>query len=260
MTDKLHLFRGPLIHTKRIPIQVGGGELYSCQRGTVVIECEDGSSGLVEGALYVPKLGVNLISAKRLCKNGLKGSFDSESIHIKDGRKTVIYAQQNRGLYIVKHISKRYKEKALAADQPEDTLAADQPEDTQEMNIKDDNSEEDPDNSEDEKPATKAQRRLYRLMHRRFGHYGPGLIRNLHKVTTLKNKIRIPPPERRVCGPCKLAKMRNKISKKLARHKAEVLQLISLDIAGPFTKSLRGNRYFMQIIDNYTRKNWSIPL
>ena len=55
-------------------------------------------------------------------------------------------------------------------------------------------------------------------------------------------------------------KMRNKISKKLAKHKEEVLALVSLDVAGPFPTSLRGNRYFLQLIDNFSRKNWSIPL
>jgi hypothetical protein len=31
-------------------------------------------------------------------------------------------------------------------------------------------------------------------------------------------------------------------------------------IAGPFPTSLRGNRWFLLIIDSYTRKNWFIPL
>ncbi|KAI1003486.1 hypothetical protein K3495_g4722 [Podosphaera aphanis] len=54
--------------------------------------------------------------------------------------------------------------------------------------------------------------------------------------------------------------MRNKISKILAPHKKESLELISFDIAGPFPTSLRGNRYFLQIIDNWSRRIWSIPL
>ena len=94
-------------------------------------------------------------------------------------------------------------------------------------------------------------------MHRRFGHYGPNLLRNLHKVSNLGTKIKIPPAARRLCKPCALAKMRNRFT---AEHKKEPLALVSLDIAGPFPKSLRGNNYFLQIIDNYTRKNWSLPL
>lgn len=54
--------------------------------------------------------------------------------------------------------------------------------------------------------------------------------------------------------------MRNKISKALSPHKKEALELISFDIAGPFPNSLRENRYFMQVVDNWSRRTWSIPL
>jgi hypothetical protein len=121
-------------------------------------------------------------------------------------------------------------------------------------------SDVDPDDSEVEEATTKSDRRLYRKMHRRFAHYGPNMISKLHKVTTLRNQIKVPPRDKRICKSCQIGKMRNRTSKTLAVHKREALELVSLDIAGPFPTSLRGNRYFMQIIDNFTRKNWSIPL
>ncbi|KAI1001501.1 hypothetical protein K3495_g6704 [Podosphaera aphanis] len=37
-------------------------------------------------------------------------------------------------------------------------------------------------------------------------------------------------------------------------------RLIYRRFAGPFSKSLRGNRYFLQVIDNWTRRTWSIPI
>ena len=46
----------------------------------------------------------------------------------------------------------------------------------------------------------------------------------------------------------------------LAEYKTKALQLISLNITSPFPKSLYRNRYFMQLINNYTRKNWLILL
>ena len=54
--------------------------------------------------------------------------------------------------------------------------------------------------------------------------------------------------------------MKNKIPKELSPHKQARLALIQFDIAGPFPTSLRRNRYFLLIIDNYSRKNWVIPL
>jgi hypothetical protein len=52
----------------------------------------------------------------------------------------------------------------------------------------------------------------------------------------------------------------NSIPNVLAERSLFRLALIQFDIARPFHKSLRGNKYFLLIIDNWTRKNWVIPL
>jgi hypothetical protein len=54
--------------------------------------------------------------------------------------------------------------------------------------------------------------------------------------------------------------MTNRIPKQLSTHKSKCLELIYLDIAGPFPQSMSGNPYFILIIDSYTRVNWIIPL
>jgi hypothetical protein len=50
--------------------------------------------------------------------------------------------------------------------------------------------------------------------------------------------------------------MKNSIPKTLAAHMVSKLALIQFDIAGPCPTSLQGNRYFLIIIDSFTRKNW----
>ena len=80
MTDQLNLFRGPLKNVKRTTIQVGGGKMYSSHRGAAEVKCKDGSSAVIRNTLYVPNLGVSLLSAKRLCLDGMKGSFDQSNI------------------------------------------------------------------------------------------------------------------------------------------------------------------------------------
>jgi hypothetical protein len=258
MSNQVQLFR----NLKQIPtvtIQCGGGDLVASQCGTVQVVCEDGSWCEMKGTLFVPELGVNLISAKRLCKKGLKGSFDKHSMYVSKDDQVAILAKQKDGLYIVSHVSSRYKGKAFIAHRTKKAFPAQAPIDVHDHDEAEDTSV-DPDDSEVEEATKKSDRHLYRLLHRRFAHYGPDMISKLHKVTTLKDKIKIPPKERRICKSCKIGKMRNRTSRVLAEHKKEALQLVSLDIAGPLPTSLRGNRYFMQIIDNYTRKNWSIPL
>jgi hypothetical protein len=252
MTDQLHLFRDKtMTRTSRVPIQVGGGKLYSTRKGTAKVNAQDGSSGYLENVLYVPTLGVNLISAKKLCKGGLAGSFDEESIWITKGSKRVMQAKQSHGLYVVNHFSKSLSAKPRK-DKPEATalLAAEE----------DALTDVDPDDSEPETAKTKEQRRWYRLMHRRFGHCGPKMLRNLHRVTSLQNAIKVPPPARRVCPPCELAKIRNRTRRELAPHLPDKLELVYLDIAGPFPVSIRANRFFLQIVDSYSRRVWSIPL
>jgi hypothetical protein len=72
---------------------------------------------------------------------------------------------------------------------------------------------------------------------------GPKKLRHLHKVTKLKEKIRIPTNIPK-CKVYKLAKMRNQTSYKLSPWKNTTLALIYIDAYGPLPKLLRGNYYF----------------
>ncbi|KAI0996954.1 hypothetical protein K3495_g11227 [Podosphaera aphanis] len=157
MTDKLHLFRGPPKRICRVTIKVGGGELHSDKRGVAIVKCKDGSSTLVKNVFYVPNLGVNLLSARGLCKTGMQGSFDNKNIWIKDKEKLVIHAQQKDGLYIVKHITKIFKDKAFIT-QPLDGPDLD-------MDI---DSNPDPDESGEENLMSKVDRHYYRKMEPTF--------------------------------------------------------------------------------------------
>lgn len=79
--------------------------------------CEDGFSAFPVETIYVPKLGVNFLSAKQPCKNELEGSFDKDRIFISDSNKIVISAKRGHELYIVYHISSQYYRKVLVATQ-----------------------------------------------------------------------------------------------------------------------------------------------
>lgn len=82
MTDQHYLFRGPLQKIKEINIQVGGGELFSNQRGIAMVLCQDGSSILLHNTLYFPNIGVSLVSAKQLCRHGMYGFFDEYEMYV----------------------------------------------------------------------------------------------------------------------------------------------------------------------------------
>ena len=91
MSDQLDLFRSLKRCVRRI-IQVGGGEIYSEYTREVVAIYEDSSRGLLRDVLYVPGLGINLLSIRKICDAGLKGRLDSTRIYFKKNRKKVIEA------------------------------------------------------------------------------------------------------------------------------------------------------------------------
>lgn len=68
----------------RRTIKVGGGVLYADYVGSVMLVDRYSNSIPLSSVLYVPRLGVNLLSGRQACKNGLKGSFDDQSLYLKD--------------------------------------------------------------------------------------------------------------------------------------------------------------------------------
>jgi hypothetical protein len=70
---------------------------------------KDGSSIRLSDVLYIPGLGVNLISGRRICETGgLRGSFDSENLYFKLAKKKVIIAKIDQGLYIMIYIARGF--------------------------------------------------------------------------------------------------------------------------------------------------------
>jgi hypothetical protein len=96
----------------------------------------------------------------------------------------------------------------------------------------------------------------YVLYHRRFGHANPKVLSLLHTVCDIKRIVI--PDKIPLCETCGRQKMRKRQSKTLADHKQQPLALISFDVAGPFPTSYRGYKYFGEIIDNWSRKTWTL--
>lgn len=84
MTEK-HFLLSQLIPIKHWCIFFGERTIFADFKGFANLVCKDGSSTLLLDTLYVPGLGVNLISAQRLYEAGSKGSFDDKSMYFKTG-------------------------------------------------------------------------------------------------------------------------------------------------------------------------------
>lgn len=77
MTDQKDLFRGPLSRMRRRVIKVGGGYLNTDQYGDIEILSKTDTPITIRRVYYVPSLGANLLSCRRLCTLGLIGAFNT---------------------------------------------------------------------------------------------------------------------------------------------------------------------------------------
>ena len=279
MTDDLELFRGPLKPIRRRVIKVGGGRLYSDKCGLARVQDRKGKTRLVT-ALYVPGLGVNLLSVRRLCEMGLKGSFDENGLYMRDRQgQLVLRAPVCNGVYIVDKVTKGLDEIALIAamagevrdifTNDETALPSTEPLSTESsitdvelgpQSTDEDSYDSSKSNTEDSSTSVSTSKlEEYRLWHRRFAHMGKAKLGNLHNVTTLKKPIPIvedPTP----CKVCCTTKLTNSRNKRLAIRKPFVLALVSIDICGELPTSWQGYRYFLKVVDNHSRRTWIILL
>ena len=89
-------------------------------------------------------------------------------------------------------------------------------------------------------------------MHRRFGHMGNKVLRNIYYVTD-HGPIQLL-NEKYICSSCQIGKITRYINYAVAERRDNILDLVSGDICGPFPKSISGNAYFVNLVDNATRR------
>ena len=74
---------------------------------------------LLKDVLFVPNLGVNLLSGRKICSQpGVKGSFDSQTMYFTHRNKKIMRADIQGGIYIVSWIAKGLEETAFCATAP----------------------------------------------------------------------------------------------------------------------------------------------
>ena len=59
---------------------------------------------------------------------------------------------------------------------------------------------------------------------------------------------------------CSLVKIKNLRGKTSLNRKESLLALVSIDICGPIAASRDKERYFLILVDNYSRKTWGYPM
>ncbi len=145
-------------------------------------------------------------------------------------------------LYVITHISKKYKDTAFVRVETCETTTL--------TTI---------DNKSKNEATKEKELEQYLKYYQCFAHLGLNKIYNLYKITTLQKKIKIP-KDLDIYNICAITKMRNRILKQLSIQLITILDLIQFDIAGLLLAIICRNRQFLLIINICSRRDWVLPL
>ncbi|GFS81546.1 copia protein [Trichonephila clavipes] len=100
------------------------------------------------------------------------------------------------------------------------------------------------------------------IWHQRFCHVNNDYLVKTSKNDSVKGLPRLTDNGKTHCIPCKLAKSKREFhSKDGAVRSKRPLELLHMDLCGPMpTESQGGNKYFLSIIDDYSRKVTVFPI
>ncbi|GFT27436.1 retrovirus-related Pol polyprotein from transposon TNT 1-94 [Trichonephila clavipes] len=100
------------------------------------------------------------------------------------------------------------------------------------------------------------------IWHQRFCHVNNNYLVKTSKNDSVKGLPRLNDNGKTHCIPCKLAKSKRVSFKKTGAVRSKrPLELLHMDLCGPMpTESQGGNKYFLSIIDDYSRKVTVFPI
>ncbi|GFW07561.1 retrovirus-related Pol polyprotein from transposon TNT 1-94 [Trichonephila clavipes] len=100
------------------------------------------------------------------------------------------------------------------------------------------------------------------IWHQRFCHVNNDYLVKTSKNDSVKGLPRLTDNGKTHCIPCKLAKSKRVSFKKTGAVRSKrPLELLHMDLCGPMpTESQGGNKYFLSIIDDYSRKVTVFPI
>ena len=91
------------------------------------------------------------------------------------------------------------------------------------------------------------------VWHRRLGHISNGKLSLVHDLGIVSNKMR-----HFVCDICPQAKQHRLPFLVSSISTTKAFELIHVDTWGPYhTKTYSGHRYFLTIVDDFTRATWT---
>lgn len=217
--------------------------------------------------LHVPGLDANLLSISALGRRGFNVLFNKGVVDIRSGNTSVATGIMKGRMYLLRSSDRALLTSEVHKAAPEAELeatsgAAPVSETSTSGTTKSGNSvgaPPIPENSVSSKQGgiqvMNADQKNFWLWHERFGHVGPARLRSLGSHVSGMKAIEL--PDQLACEICDFSKFTRKINRETPRRASRRLGRVHTDVWAPFkTPSLGGNRYFLSLIDDLTRKSW----
>jgi len=221
--------------TSRETIKVGDGTVMKAtKQGTLLIQAENGARIKLTRVQVVPGIVKNIISTGCLATQGNSVIMEGKTLTVKnkEGQSFTVVMDDGSTLY---HL----KAKVLGR---------------QDLNRPEEASQE-AHAAATGGPTAKDKPIDIQDAHELYGHLNYGVLRPM-----LKNRgyVVVGDERRYACEACAYAKAKAKSVSKATTTKASVKgERLFLDISGPYKMALTGNKYWVLIVDDYTRKAWS---
>ncbi|KAD7117216.1 hypothetical protein E3N88_04484 [Mikania micrantha] len=198
-----------------------GSKVRIMGRGTIVFDCKNGEQRVVNDVYYIPDLCSNILSLGQMTEVGCKVWMDEDQLWLyEDGYQLMMQVQRSPN---------RLYKISLKIGTPVCLLSS----------IKD----------------------QAWLWHARLGHLNFRAINNMKSKNIVIGDLTTMQGEQ-VCDACMLGKQaRNSFPKKSLYRANKPFELVHTDLCGPISPpTLGGNRYFMLLVDDYTRYAWVYAL
>jgi hypothetical protein len=202
------------------PIRFGMSTAVAKKKGNVTVSNDLGTAKL-SNVLWCPGLSFNLFSLSVASSFGIVASFHGDDCSLMLHDKVIAKARKRNGLYFLDWETSPPETAAISRVQPGQSLSD---------------------------------------WHKRLGHLNPESIKKLVKEKMVEG-LNISDHDMSQCSSCVSGKLTRKAFHNRDTSSITLLEKISSDVCGPMqTQAYDGSRYFLTIVDHYSRLLCVIPI
>ena len=199
-------------------VKFGDGSLVKIEgKGSIRIACKNGETRVLHGVYYIPTLKSNIISLGQLSEEGNRVVINGEHMWVYDSRGRLL-------MQVKRSVNRLYK-----------------------IHIEE---------AQRHCLLTKSEEEAW-LWHQRLGHVNFKVMQLMSKNNMAHGLPHIDQPKE-ICDGCLMSKQTRKSFPAQSNFIATTaLELIHLDLCGPISPPTpAGNRYFMLLVDDFSRMMW----